>query len=226
MNKYFNVVAKGRNKIDDWMYPSSEIRILYNTLEVFWKNNSPSYSDIMEIICFVKYLESAYFYPNKRGCTYAVVNERQYKCPLTVSITSSASEIEMQSGFLWGVYNSRYIIRITLSHTKDTNWIEISILETESKKTMSKIKFEDGQYKMKGEEFEEQLFITIVDTLYYSTKELIDIYSGKKEKEQGIQVSDKILQNIEHNNDEKGVTTFTKCVRYFKHLWSGRGQTV
>lgn len=220
MNKYFNIVKKGKSKKDDWLYPNSEIRTLYSEVEEFWKKVSPTYDDIMEIIVFVKYLESAYFYPNKRGLAYAVVDNVIYKCPLVINISSSSCEVEMQSGFLWGVYNSRYIIRITLSESKGTKWIEISVHEAESKKAMSRIKFEDGEYKMKGEEFEEELLITIIDNLYYSTKELVDIYSGRKTKEVGILTADNILKHIEHNDDEKGVTIFTKCVRYFKHLWS------
>ena len=199
MNTYFDFVKLGRRtKIEEWPN-NKELYNKYEKLGEFWKNNSPTYDNILEIIDFVRMLRSAYFYPNRFGDVYSVIKDKSYKCPLVIDIGDNQYTVDFKAGYIFGVYNSRYIIRITLTKTKIEKWIEISIREGDNnKKAITHIKFKDGEYMMKGDEFEEDLFITIIDNLYKSTKELVDVYSNS------LIFEDYLLSEDEHKNDEKG----------------------
>jgi len=204
MSRYFDMVKSARNDKEGWL-KSNELKAKYSALKHYWDYNSPSYDDILEIIDFVRMLKSAYFYPNRFGDSYAVIDDKNYRCPLVIDISENTYSVEFKAGYIFGVYNSRYIIKITLTTVKDIKWMEISIRETEGKKVISKIKFEDGKYRMKGEEFEEELFITVISNLYESTRELVDVYSGRIQCKDSLDIRDYLLPNNEHKDDEKGL---------------------
>ena len=198
------MVKSARNDKEGWV-KSNVLNAKYSALKCYWESNSPAYDDMLEIIDFVRMLKSAYFYPNRFGDSYAVIDDKNYRCPLVIDIGENIYSVEFKAGYIFGVYNSRYIIKITLAAIKDVKWIEISIRETEGKKVISKIKFEDGGYKMKGEEFEEELFITVISNLYESTRELVDVYSGRIQCEDCLDIRDYLLPNNEHKDEEKGL---------------------
>ena len=146
-----------------------EFRKVYKYLDRF----SPSYDDLLEVIKFIQILETSFFYPNKRNAIYY----KDQQCPLIIDTTKSCS-ITILGNPILEVEKSRIETKIILTEESGGKYIDIQIMDLESKKPLSKIKFLDGTYVIK-EAFEEHLFMSIVDNLSICVKELLRVYCYK-----------------------------------------------
>ena len=171
INRYFNIVHKFRLNIGNPISRYMEYRKVSRYLDKF----SLSYDDLIEVIKFIKILETSFFYPNKKNSVYY----KDYQCPIIIDVSKPMTQsISILGNPILGVDKSRIETKITLYDECGVKYIQIQILDADSKKPLTNIKFEDGTYEIR-ECFEEHLFMSIVDNLSIHVKKLLEVYCYK-----------------------------------------------
>lgn len=193
-NRYFSIIDKIRlKKFESEEEMNKEFDSVYN----FLKYNSPSYDELYEIAQFIKLLESSFFYPNKKQTLYYKDSFIQYKTPIVVSLLEKQIDIELNCGLITGIDQSRYSIKISLLKDK---YIEISIIDTDTKKVTSKTKFRDGCAIVNEQLFEHHLYISILDILCLAVQQLLRVYCNKIDWN-GLEEVNIIEKEEEHINE-------------------------
>ena len=183
-NRYFSLLDKFRNNKGNWLSRKIEYKKTIDFLNKF----SPSVGELEEIIRFVKILETSLFYPNKRDTVYFKDKDKSYVCPIIVEVLDNYRfSMSIPGNPITNIDKNRYNVKINITVYTVNGFrpdnpdgvIEIIVYDEDNKKKpVSTIRFKNGNYTIK-EAYEEHLFITIIDNISLTIKQLLEVYCLK-----------------------------------------------